>query len=112
MQHIVDEINKHAQQKITSVMPFTFYSRIRKWQGVTVGKMYGISALFTLMRILQKPTQMSYYSKNCLIFTPFFSQAVPLERLEFTVRFLHFIDNSTENEYQVPARLFKIYPVV
>jgi hypothetical protein len=90
MQHIVDEINKHAQQKITkSVMPFTFYSRIRKWQDVTVGKMYGIFAFFTLMGILQK-----------------------LERLEFTVRFLHFIDIFTVNEYEVSARLFKIYSAV
>jgi hypothetical protein len=84
MQHIVDETNKQARQKITSAMSFTFYSRIRKWHNVTVGKMYDILALFTLMGILQK-----------------------LERLEFTVRFLHFIDNFTVNKYQIPARLTK-----
>jgi hypothetical protein len=55
---------------------------------------------------------MSYYSKNCLLFTPFFSETLPLERLEFIVRFLHFIDNSTASEYQGPVKLFKIHPVV
>jgi hypothetical protein len=78
MHHIVDETKKHAHQKTAkSIMPFTLHSRIRKWQNVTANKMCGISALFTLMGILQKPIQMSCYCKNCPIFTPLFSETLP-----------------------------------
>jgi hypothetical protein len=46
--------------------------------------MCAVLALFMLVGLLQKPTQMSYYSKNHLLFTPFFSETLPLERLELT----------------------------
>jgi hypothetical protein len=55
MQHTVEETNRYAQQKIAkSTTPFTFHSRIRKWQDVTVNETYVVLALFMLMRILQK----------------------------------------------------------
>jgi hypothetical protein len=40
----------------------------------------------------------------------FFCEMLPLERLELNVQFPHFIDNPTVNEYQGPAKIFKIYP--
>jgi hypothetical protein len=58
-----------------------------------------VLALFMLQGILQKQTQRSYYSKNCLT-------------LSLSETFLHFTDNSTPNEYQSPAKLFKTYPTV
>jgi hypothetical protein len=79
---------------------------------VSVDEMYVVLAIFMLIGILQKPTQRSYYSKNCLLFTPFFSETLSLERLELIVKFLNFIDNSTASEYQGPAKLFKIHPTV
>jgi hypothetical protein len=113
MQHIVEETNRYAQQQIAkSVTPFTFHSRIRKWQDVTVDEMCAVLALFMVMGILQKPTQSSYYSQNRLLFTSFFSETLPPGRLELIVRFLHFINNSTASEYQGPVKLFKIYPTV
>jgi hypothetical protein len=59
-----------------SVTPFTFHSGIRKWQDVT-GKRYVVFTLFRQMGILQKPTYGSYYSKNCLLFTPSFQYITP-----------------------------------
>ena len=52
------------------------------------------------------------HPKNCLLYTPFFAETLPLERLEAIMRFLHFSDNSKQNEYQGPSKLFKIYPVI
>jgi hypothetical protein len=40
------------------------------------------------------------------------SETLPLERLELIVWYLHFFDNSTVNEYQGPAKIFKIYPIL
>jgi hypothetical protein len=71
VQHIVQDTNKYAQQQMAkSAAPFTSSSRIRKWKDVTVNEMYVVLALFMLMGIVQKPTQRSYNSKNCLWYTP------------------------------------------
>ncbi|XP_023703521.1 piggyBac transposable element-derived protein 4-like [Cryptotermes secundus] len=113
VQLIVDETNRYAQQEIAkSVRPLTFRSRLWKWEDVTVDEMYVVLALIMLTGIVQKPTLRSYYSKNRLLFTPFFSETLPLERLEAITRFLHFSDNSKQSEYQGPPKLFKIFPVI
>jgi hypothetical protein len=113
VQHIVDETNRYAQQEIAkSVRPLTFRSRIWKWEDVTVHEMYVVLALIMLTGIVQKPTLRSYYTKNRLLFTPFFPETLPLERLEVITRVMHFADNSKQNEYQGPPKLFKIYPVI
>jgi hypothetical protein len=75
VQLIVDETNRHAQQEILkSIRPLTFCSRIRKWEDVTADEMYVVLALFMLIGIIQKPTFRSYYTRNRLLFIPFFSE--------------------------------------
>jgi hypothetical protein len=97
-QLIVDETNKYAQQEISkSIKPLTFCSRIRKWEDVTVDEMYVVLVLFMLIGIVQKPTLRSYYAKISLLFTPYFPETLPLERLELIIRFMHFADNSKQN---------------
>jgi hypothetical protein len=112
VQEIVEETNKCAQQQIAKcAASFTFCLRIRKWKDVTLDEMCVVLALFVLMEIVQKPTQRSYYSKNCLLFTCFLPETRSIERLGLIIRFLHFNDNSALNEYIGPAKLFKMYPV-
>jgi hypothetical protein len=62
---IVDETNR-------SVNPFTFCSRIRKWEDITVDEVYVVLTLLILMGILQKRSCRSCYSKNRLLSPPFF----------------------------------------
>jgi hypothetical protein len=95
-QLIVDKTNGYAQQEISkSIKPLTFHSRIQKWEDVTVDEMYVVLALFMLIGIVQKPTLRSYYAKNRLLFTPYFPETLPLERLELIIRFMHFADGGT-----------------
>jgi hypothetical protein len=113
VQLIVDETNKYAHQEISkSIKPLTFRSRIRKWEDVTVDELYVGLALFMLIGIMQKHTLRCYYAKNLLLFTPYFPKILPLERLELIIRFVHFADNSKQNEYRGPSKLFKIFPVI
>ncbi|XP_021913223.1 piggyBac transposable element-derived protein 4-like [Zootermopsis nevadensis] len=65
-----------------------------------------------LVQLIVEPTLKSYYAKNRLLSTPFFPETLPLERLEVINKFMHFVDNSKEHEYQGPPKLFKIYPVI
>jgi hypothetical protein len=111
VQLIVDE-TKYAQQEISkSIKLLTFRSRIWKWEDVTVDEMYVVLALFMLIGTMQKPTLQSYYANNPPLFTPFFPETLPLERLELTIRFMHFAENRKQNEYQGPSILFKNFPV-
>jgi uncharacterized membrane protein len=45
--------------------------RVRKWEDVTIDKLYMVIALFMLMGIIQKPTLQSYFSKNWFLETSF-----------------------------------------
>jgi hypothetical protein len=51
------------------------------------------------MGIVQKSTLRSYYSKNWLLLATFFSETLPLERLEVIIKSMHFNDNSKKNEF-------------
>jgi hypothetical protein len=77
-----------------------------------VDEMYVVLALFMLIDIVQKPTLRSYYAKNSLLFTSYFPKTLPLERFELIIRFMHFADNSKQNECQGALKLFKIFPVI
>jgi hypothetical protein len=74
--------------------------------------MYVVLALFMLIGIVQKPTLRSYYAKNRLQFTPYFPETLLLERLELIIKFMHFVDNSKQNEYQGGSKLFKVFPAI
>jgi hypothetical protein len=101
VQLIVDEMNRYAQQEISKIArPLTFHSRIWKWEDVTLDEMYVVLALIMLTGNDQRPTLRSYYSKNHLLFTLFYAETIPLDRLESIMRFLHFSDSSKQIEYQ------------
>jgi hypothetical protein len=57
-----------------------YYLHIRKQQDIMVDEMYILLALFMLLKILEKPTHRSYYSKNLLTFTPSCSGMLPLTK--------------------------------
>jgi hypothetical protein len=110
MQHIVKETNKSTQQQTAKcVTPFTFHSRIRKWQDVTVDEMNVVLTLFMLMELLTDVyTRLILLQELPTLIPSFSSKTLPLERLELTVQFLHFIHNSTVNVYQGPANFSKL----
>lgn len=87
MQLTVNKTNKHAQRESSKTSgPFTFCSKIRKWENVTVDEMYVVLAMFILKGTVQKLTLRSRYSKNCLLFTPFFLKNLPLKRLKLIAK--------------------------
>jgi hypothetical protein len=54
-------------------------SRIRKRKYITVGERYVVLALFTFMGILQEYRERSHYNKNCLLYSLFYLETLPLE---------------------------------
>jgi hypothetical protein len=76
MQHTVKDTTKYTQQKSHLL---SVGSGIRKWIYVTVGEMYVVLALFIFMGILQEHTERCHYNKNCLLYSLFYLQTLPLE---------------------------------
>jgi len=46
---------------------------------VTVGEMYVVIALFIFKGILQEHTEKSHYNKNCLLYSLFSLETLPLK---------------------------------
>jgi len=85
---------------------------MRDWKPVTKDEMYVVVALFILMRIIQKPTLRSCFSKNYILATPNFGSIISMDRFESIRNFMHFNKNDHLGTYQGPSKLFKIYPVL
>jgi hypothetical protein len=73
--------NMHSWRFKKCLVLFTFHSTIRKWKNVTLDEMYVVSAVFILISTVKKTTLKSCYSQNCMLFTPFLLETLPLERL-------------------------------
>jgi len=65
-----------------------------------------------LLGILHKQTQRTYYCKNYFLYTPPFSEIPPFKRIEVIIRYLCFSDNSSISDYEEPAELFDICPII
>jgi hypothetical protein len=111
MELIVRETNTYAAQKLLARSFIPLRSRIRDWKPVTTDEMYVVLALFILMGIIQKPTLISYFSKNCILSTPIFGSIITMDWYESICNFMHF-NNCNIGTYQGPSKLFKIYPVL
>jgi hypothetical protein len=85
MEYIAQDTNKYAQHRTEKVSCPSHFAPESENDRMLVDEMYVVLALFILIGILQTPTQRLYYSMYCLLFRPFFSEMLPLERLELTV---------------------------
>jgi hypothetical protein len=107
------ETNRYAKQFINSRgRLFTFRSLVRKWTRVTENEIYVVLGLYLLMGIIQKPTLRSYFSRRRILSTPGFGDVISRERFELIMKFLHFADNTDKANYEGPAKLHKIFPVL
>jgi hypothetical protein len=110
---IVVETNRYAEQFINSRGSlFTFRSPVRQWRPVMENEIYVVLGLFLLMGIIQKPTLQTYFSRRRILITPGFGEVISRDRFELIMKFLHFSDNTNKANYEDPAKLYKIFPVL
>ena len=109
---IVRETNTYVAQKIQVRSFVPLRSRTWDWKPVTIDEMYVVLAILMLMRIIQKPTLRSYYSKNYILMTPIFGSIISMDRFESICNFMHFNNNEHIGTYQGPSKLFKSCPVL
>lgn len=110
---IVVETNRYAEQFMNSRgRLFSCRSLARQWTPVTENEIYVVLGLFLLMGIIQKPTVRTYFSRKRILSTPGFGDVISRNRFQLIMKFLHFSDNSSKANYQGPAKLYKIFPVL
>ena len=88
------------------------HSRYRQWKPVTSAEMKKFISFYLLPGIIRKPLISQYWSTNPLIRTPFFNIALPRNRFQSILEFLHFNDNTYNPNYPDRDRLYQIRPVV
>jgi len=69
---------------------------------LTEEETYFVLALFVLKGTVQKPCVRQYLSQNQLAATPVFGSVIALDRFENICRFLHFIDNTSNDTFEGP----------
>ena len=103
MQKIVEENNNYQQQN-----PAPSVEKNAAWYDTNMAELYIFFATTILMRLNQKNRIKDYWSTDKLITTPIFGELFTRNRYLSVLRFLHFADNSTEQE----GKLRKIQPIV
>jgi hypothetical protein len=78
---------------------------------VDKNEIYVYLGLIMLMRIVQKPSIKAHFSKNPIPDTPIFSQTMSQDRFKLVSKFMHFVDNTTQNTFYGPKKLFKIHSI-
>ena len=107
---IVRETNRYASQYIANAV-LSPRARAKSWQTVTRKEMEVFLGLVLLTGLIDKKGRLSsYWSKNPIISTPFFSETMPRDRFQLIMTFLHFNDNEA-----MPSpcndKLYKIRPI-
>jgi hypothetical protein len=64
------------------------------------------------MRIIQKPALRTYFSRKRILSTPGFGDVISRDRLELIMKFISSEDNINKANYESPAKLYKIFPVL
>ena len=103
MQKIVEETSNYQQQN-----PATSVEKTTAWYDTNVEELYISFVTTTLMGLNQKNHIKDYWSTDKLITTQIFGELFTRNRCLSVLRFLHFADNSTEEE----GKLRKIQPIV
>lgn len=81
-------------------------------QSVAAEEIYTIRAIFMLMGTVQKHILRMYFSCSQLTAMPVTGSVSSAHRLESICRFLHFINNSYQDTYDGPQKLFKMCPII
>ena len=110
---LVDQTNLYTAHYIGAYPKLPSHSRIRKWVDVSIPEMKTFLSLYLLTGIVVKLKLQQYWSTNPLIKTEFFNNAMPRNRFQLILEFLHFNDNFQYNANDPNRdRICKVCPVI
>lgn len=104
---ICNETNRYASEYIRT------HRKAKPFAHLTSNELKVFLGLVILQGVVKKPEMEQYWSKNPIIMTPFFLQAMSFRRFKQIKQFLHFSNNAEYNPQTHPnPKLNKIWPIL
>lgn len=104
---ICEETNRYANDYLRN------HRRAKPFAELLPNELRVFLALVMLQGVIQKPDMKLFWSKNPLLMTPFFLQAMSHRRFKQIKQFLHFSNNNEYNPRTHPnPKLNKIWPIL
>ena len=108
---IVTETNRYASQCLGEASQSSANGR-QRWHPTNSNELRVFLAIIILQGIVKKPELELYWSKNLLLSTPFFRQAMSYRRFCKIKQYLHFSNNEDFDPESHPnPKLYKVLPV-
>ena len=109
---VVEETNCYANQFFlskTGTLPI--HSRAHDWKLLTLPELKIFLGLTLTTGLLDERGHLSdYWTKNPVLFTPFFGQTLSRNRYQNILKFLHFNNNATTSS-DLTDKLYKLRPI-
>lgn len=104
-QRIADETNRYANSRVRG-------RANTSWYNTNQNEIRTFVAVVLLQSIVRKPEYRHYWTKNPLLYTPFFLECMTGKRFETIKQFLHFSNNDEFDPANHPCpKLNKIWPI-
>ena len=108
---VVKETNRYAEQFFLASGALSRHSRANQWKPLTLPELKTFLGLTLATGLLSKRGHISeYWSKNPILFTPFFGQTMSRNRYQNITKFLHFNNNETRPSDSAD-KLYKLRPI-
>jgi hypothetical protein len=105
---IITETNRYFDD-IASESPITRCSKMKDWKPVNAEDIKQFLGILIVMGLNRQPEIESYWSKNEIYGVEIVKNAMPRNKFELILRFLHFADYSQADESD---RLYKLRPLI
>ena len=106
---MVAQTNLYAENVVNNARPLRRFSRMQKWEPVTVEEMRIFVGLTLLMGPIQLPTIIHYWSRDPLYAMKTWRNKMSRNRYQNILKFWHFTDNENPRH---SGRLYKIQPIL
>lgn len=104
---ICTETNRYASEYIRT------HRKAKPFAHLSCSELKVFLGLVILQGVVKKPEMEQYWSKNPMLMTPFFLQAMSFRRFKQIKQFLHFSNNAEYNPQTHPyPKLNKIWPIL
>ena len=106
---MVAQTNLYAEIVVNNARPLRRFSRMQKWEPVTVEEMRIFVGLTLLMGPIQLPTIIHYWSRDPLYAMETWRNKMSRNRYQNILKFWHFADNENPRH---SGRLYNIQPIL
>jgi len=108
--HVCKETNKYANALIADP-EYKKKAGLATWTDCNIGQIYTFIGVVVLMSLISKKRMVDYWSKDVVLYTPYFGKVMGRNSFFQILKVLHFVDNSTSSSSS-EDRVWKVRPIL